>query len=62
MPPCGQTTRSSCTARTSTASRAWPCIAIWSAAAIGHVRRYAGGLLDWEEAGLPLEGDFVSTP
>ena len=23
------------------------------------VRRYAGGLLDWEDAGLPLEGDFV---
>ena len=23
------------------------------------VRRYAGGLLEWEEAGLPLEGDFV---
>jgi rhodanese-related sulfurtransferase len=25
----------------------------------GHVRRYAGGLLDWEDAGLPLEGSFV---
>jgi rhodanese-related sulfurtransferase len=24
-----------------------------------NVRRYAGGLLDWEEAGLPLEGDLV---
>lgn len=24
-----------------------------------HVRRYAGGLLDWEDAGLPLEGSFV---
>ena len=24
-----------------------------------NVRRYAGGLLDWEEAGLPLEGEFV---
>ena len=23
------------------------------------VRRYAGGLLDWEDAGLPLEGAFV---
>lgn len=23
------------------------------------VRRYSGGLLDWEEAGLPLEGDMV---
>ncbi|HEY4228328.1 MAG TPA: rhodanese-like domain-containing protein [Candidatus Limnocylindrales bacterium] len=23
------------------------------------VVRYAGGLLDWEEAGLPLEGAFV---
>jgi rhodanese-related sulfurtransferase len=27
-----------------------------------HVRRYAGGLLDWEEAGLPLEGSFVGSP
>lgn len=25
-----------------------------------HVRRYAGGLLDWEDAGLPLEGSFVA--
>lgn len=24
------------------------------------VRRYAGGLLDWEDAGLPLEGRFVT--
>jgi rhodanese-related sulfurtransferase len=24
-----------------------------------HVRRYSGGLLDWEDAGLPLEGGFV---
>jgi rhodanese-related sulfurtransferase len=24
------------------------------------VRRYGGGLLDWEGAGLPLEGDWVS--
>ena len=24
-----------------------------------HVRRYSGGLLDWEDAGLPLEGDMV---
>ena len=27
-----------------------------------HVRRYAGGLLDWEDAGLPLEGSFVESP
>ncbi len=27
-----------------------------------NVRRYAGGLLDWEEAGLPLEGEFASPP
>lgn len=27
-----------------------------------NVRRYAGGLLDWEDAGLPLEGSFVSEP
>ena len=24
-----------------------------------HVRRYAGGLEDWAEAGYPLEGDLV---
>lgn len=24
-----------------------------------HVRRYAGGLADWEEAGYPLEGEMV---
>jgi rhodanese-related sulfurtransferase len=24
-----------------------------------NVRRYSGGLTDWEEAGLPLEGDWV---
>jgi rhodanese-related sulfurtransferase len=27
-----------------------------------NVRRYSGGLLDWEDAGLPLDGTFVSTP
>jgi len=26
-----------------------------------HVRRYSGGLMDWEDAGLPLEGTFVAT-
>jgi rhodanese-related sulfurtransferase len=26
-----------------------------------NVRRYAGGLLDWEDAGLPLEGSFVES-
>lgn len=26
------------------------------------VRRYSGGLLDWEDSGLPLEGRFVTTP
>ncbi len=26
-----------------------------------NVRRYGGGLLDWEEAGLPLEGSSVGT-
>jgi rhodanese-related sulfurtransferase len=25
-----------------------------------NVKRYAGGLLDWEDAGLPLEGAFVT--
>lgn len=24
-----------------------------------HVTRYSGGLTEWEEAGLPLEGDWV---
>ena len=26
-----------------------------------NVRRYAGGLMDWEDAGLPLEGASVAT-
>lgn len=26
------------------------------------VRRYSGGLLDWEDAGLPLEGTYVDQP
>ena len=26
----------------------------------GKVRRYSGGLLDWEDAGLPLEGESVA--
>jgi rhodanese-related sulfurtransferase len=25
-----------------------------------HVRRYAGGILDWEEVGYPLEGEMVA--
>jgi hypothetical protein len=31
-------------------------IASWSGAGITTVGRYAGGLLDWEEVGLALEG------
>jgi rhodanese-related sulfurtransferase len=27
-----------------------------------NVRRYSGGLLEWEDADLPLEGAFVATP
>ncbi len=27
-----------------------------------NVRRYSGGLLDWEDAGLPLEGAFPGEP
>ena len=57
-----RTTRSSCTARTSTACRASPSIATSSGAGTGNVRRYSGGLLDWEDAGLPLEGEFVTAP
>ncbi|HTE64728.1 MAG TPA: rhodanese-like domain-containing protein [Candidatus Binatia bacterium] len=26
-----------------------------------NVRRYEGGLLDWEDAGLPMEGTFTQT-
>ncbi len=26
-----------------------------------NVRRYAGGLIDWEEAGLPLEGELIES-
>jgi rhodanese-related sulfurtransferase len=26
-----------------------------------NVRRYSGGLTEWEDAGLPLEGDWVDT-
>ena len=29
---------------------------------MSNVRRYAGGLLAWEGAGLPLEGEFVDRP
>ncbi|HEY4185442.1 MAG TPA: rhodanese-like domain-containing protein [Polyangia bacterium] len=25
-----------------------------------HVRRFAGGLIEWEEAGLPLEGEWAA--
>jgi rhodanese-related sulfurtransferase len=25
-----------------------------------NVRRYSGGLLDWEDAGLPLEGEYAA--
>jgi rhodanese-related sulfurtransferase len=25
-----------------------------------HVRRYAGGIIDWEESGYPLEGEMVT--
>jgi rhodanese-related sulfurtransferase len=24
-----------------------------------NVRRYSGGLLEWEDAGLPLEGEYA---
>jgi rhodanese-related sulfurtransferase len=27
-----------------------------------HVSHYAGGLIDWEGAGLPLEGEWASGP
>ncbi len=31
-------------------------------AGFDNVRRYSGGLTDWEGAGLALEGDWVATP
>ena len=35
----------------------------WALIDLGYsrVRRYAGGLIDWEDAGLPLEGTFVDS-
>ena len=27
-----------------------------------NVAHYAGGLIDWEEGGLPVEGDWATTP
>jgi rhodanese-related sulfurtransferase len=27
-----------------------------------NVRRYSGGLIDWEDAGLPLEGEWARSP
>ena len=27
-----------------------------------NLTHYRGGLIDWEEAGLPVEGDWASTP
>ena len=27
-----------------------------------NVSHYAGGLIDWEEAGLPIEGDWAGRP
>jgi rhodanese-related sulfurtransferase len=31
-------------------------------AGYGNVRRYAGGIADWEEAGYPLEGEWSDEP
>jgi rhodanese-related sulfurtransferase len=31
-------------------------------AGFDNVRRYSGGLTDWEAAGLPLEGEWVTGP
>lgn len=39
------------------ASRA--AYAMLTAQGYTNVRRYAGGLLEWEQAGLPLEGEMV---
>ena len=31
-------------------------------AGYGNVRRYAGGIADWEDAGYPLEGEWSAEP
>ena len=35
-------------------------LGVLRAAGYKNVRRYAGGLVDWEDAGLPLEGDWIT--
>ena len=45
-----------CSHDTCTASRY--AIMALEKAGYGNVRRYAGGIADWEEAGYPLEGEW----
>jgi rhodanese-related sulfurtransferase len=45
-----------CSHDTCTASR-YAMMAL-EKAGFGNVRRYAGGIADWEEAGYPLEGEW----
>jgi hypothetical protein len=52
-------TRSSSIARTSTVSPALPFTERWSSAVIPTFAVTRGGLLDWEEAGLTIEGSPV---
>jgi 3-mercaptopyruvate sulfurtransferase SseA len=54
------TTTSSSTARTSPAHASVSLYSALRARGYRRVRRYGGGLLDWEDAGLPLEGDWAS--
>ena len=48
-----------CTGEPCTASR-WAAD-ILTSRGFAHVRRYAGGLEDWFNAGLPLEGEMVES-
>ena len=58
-PPSGPTTRSSCTARNVDCLSSVALYRDLVRRGYRNVRRYSGGLLDWEDAGLPLEGEFV---
>ena len=60
--PSRRTTTSSSTARTPTATRACALIEKLREHGYEKVAHYAGGLIDWEEGGLPVEGDWAAEP
>ena len=47
-----------CSSETCAASRY--ALMLLEKAGYGNVRRYAGGIADWEEAGFPLEGEWAA--